>query len=382
MTKLPTVVFTDRYLNPVADPLDTWSEVDVTLRFNEPGNGSFKMPASARNMAALQAAHRVQVVRDGSVFLGGPIEQTGPYNWSAEGGGPGDISVHFADDSALIANKVTYPDPTSIATEQTAESHWQLTSYGEDIMRRLVNENCGPGALPFRQVPQLALGDLQSLGLVATITSRFEPMGEALRRTALAGGGLGYHVRQVGRTLYFEVYQPEDKSASVRFSRNLGNLRAFSYELASPIVTSAIVAGQGEGTARTIREITDSTAEANWWRSEKFIDQRQTDVLDELDQAGAEAIAEAGEQVRLSTITIDTPDQQYGVHYGLGDVVAIELTQGFQITDVVRAVHFQCSPRSGEVITATIGSQDATRDPEWLKSVRSLARRLGQIERQ
>jgi hypothetical protein len=382
MTTLPTLLFTDRYLNPVADPLETWSEIDVMLRFNEPGSGTFKMPASTRNMAALQLAHRVQVVREGSVFIGGPVEKNGPFNWSASGGGPGEVQVYFADDSAMIANKVTYPDPTSIATEQTAESHWALTSYGEDVMRKLVDANAGPGSLPFRRVPQLALGALQSLGLVATITSRFEPLGEALRRTALAGGGLGYQVRQVGRTLYFEVYQPTDKSASVRFSRDLGNLRAFSYELESPTVTSVIVAGQGEGTLRTIREITDSGAETAWWRSERFLDQRQTDIVEELDQAGAEALGEGGEQVRLSTITIDTPDQTYGEHYGLGDVVGIELTDNFQITEVVRAVHYQCSPRSGEVITATIGSQDATRDPEWLKTARSLARRLGQLERQ
>lgn len=378
-----TILVTDRNLIPVGDPIAVWSDLEVVGRFNEPSSGSFKMPATAANLTLLAGGNRVLVLRDNEEFVAGPFERPfGPYTWDAEKGGPGEVTVHFADDSALIAGRVTYPEAEAVATDQTAVEAWTAVGInGEEVMRLLVDLNAGPGALLERRIPKLVLGPLASVGGLVTITSRFEPLGDALRRVALAAGGLGYRTRQAGQNIEFQVFGPLDLSGTVRFSRGLGNLRSLTYEVEAPTVTAAIVAGQGEGTARTIREVTDPAAIAEWWRLEKFIDQRQTNETAELDAAGAEAVTDGGQRIKISTVTVDTDDQKYGIHYGLGDQVAVEYVPGLQRTDVVRGVQFQASAETGELVTALIGSQEASGDPAWLKVGRDLARRLGILER-
>lgn len=379
-----TLLVTDRNLAPVGDPISTWTNLDIVGRFNEPISGSFNAPADTDLMAQLQPGNRIVVVRDGAVFTAGPIEKPGPFQWEAGGGdngGRGKVTVHFADDSALVAGKLAYPDPARDATTQTTATSWTMTASAEAVMRALVNVNAGPGALAYRRVPQLVLGALAGIGSTITLTLRYDPLGDALRSAAIAGGGLGYRVAQIGTTIEFQVYAPVDRSAHVRFSRELGNLRSLTFDPEAPTVTAAIVAGQGEGTARQIREVTDATAIASWWRLEAFVDQRQTAVLAELDAAGREALASGGEQAKLTTVTIDTVDQRYGRDYVLGDIVAVELWPGAEVADVVRGFHFQANPKSGEVMTAVIGSQEATRDPRWLAVGRDLYRRIGRLER-
>lgn len=42
-----TILMTDRNLTVVGDPIDGWTEVDITLRFNEPATGTFTAPRTA-----------------------------------------------------------------------------------------------------------------------------------------------------------------------------------------------------------------------------------------------------------------------------------------------------------------------------------------------
>lgn len=379
------ILFTDRNLVPVGHPLVSWTDLDIVGRFNEPGSGTFKTAARPEVIDQAAPGNRVVVIRDGQEFISGPIEKPGPYQWSVnEGGvaGDGDLSITFAEDDALMAGRVTYPDPTAASTAQTVVPHYTATGVNaEVVMRALVNLNAGPGALTARRIPGLALGTLAGVGSNVTISTRFEPLGDCLRRVALAGGGLGYRTRQVNGQILFEVYAPADKTKQVRFSRSLGNLRSLSYEPEGPTATTVIVGGPGELVARTIRERTNATDEAAWWRVETFTDQTQTSVTAELDAAGDQVLAENGEQVRLSTVTVDTLTQRYGVHYDLGDLVSVELYPGVEIAQVVRGFHLQADPEGGELITALIGSQEASHDPAWVKVGRDLARRLGRLER-
>jgi hypothetical protein len=379
------ILITDRNLVPVGDPLTTWQSLDIVGRFNEPGSGSFNTAATPQVLEQLQPGNRVLIIRDGVEFIAGPIEKPGPYQWSIEDGenaGYGSIGVSFAEDDALIASRVSYPDPTVAATAQTVVDYYTATAVNaEVVMRDLVNRNAGPGALVARRIPHLALGSLASVGSNVTITSRWEALGDLLRRVALAGGGLGYRTRQSGSQILFEVFQPTDKSRQIRFSRGLGNLRSVTYEPEAPSATAVIVGGQGDLSARVIREVVDSAGVASWWRLEKFLDQTQTDVTAELDQAGTDALTENGESVRLATVTVDTPTQRYGQHYGLGDLVSVEYIPGVEQAQVVRQFHLQASPDSGELVTVLIGSQDASRDPAIVRLGHDLDRRLSRLER-
>ncbi|MFB6392640.1 siphovirus ReqiPepy6 Gp37-like family protein [Polymorphospora lycopeni] len=382
-----TLLVTDRNLNVVGDPIIGWTDLDVTLRFNEPASGNFSAPAYLPLMQQIRGGgYRIIVIRDGQVFCAGPIEKRGPEKWSVDGqdSNPGTITVSFSDDLALAVARATYPDPSQPATAQTSVARWTASGSAETILRSLFNLNAGPGALAARRVPKLVLGPVAGVGSNIVLGTRFEPLGDAARTAALAGGGLGFRTQQVGQQVELQVYGPTDRSRSVRFSRGLGNLREYEYDETAATVTAAIVGGKDEGTSRVIVERLNAAAIADGWRLEAFKDQRQSDDdagdTTELDQAGDEALAEGAQTARLSAVTIDVPTQRYGVHYGLGDIVSIELTSGVEVTDVVRAVQLKATPETGELVSALIGSQEASSDPLWLTYTRDIARRLARLE--
>src|SRR5690606_1572440 len=69
-----TLLVTDQDLNIIGDPLDGWTNLDCTKRFNEPGSGTVELPASPEAMEILQPGHRLVVMRDGQVWMAGPME--------------------------------------------------------------------------------------------------------------------------------------------------------------------------------------------------------------------------------------------------------------------------------------------------------------------
>lgn len=376
------VLITDKNLTVVGDPIVCWTQLDITLRFNEPGSGLLITPGYPWLIAQVAAGNRVVVVRDGSVLISGPMEK-----WQhersddGENAGDGKLTVTFADDFALIAARCTYPNPAQTPDTQTSD-FWTFTGNAEAALRALVNLNAGPGALVARRVPQLALGTLASVGSSVTVNAtRMQPLGEVARKIAEVGGGLGFRARQSGTQILFEVYQPPDKSGEVRFGFGLGNMRYISYEVTAPTVTAAIVGGQGEGSDRFMTERLNAGEISTWGRFERLTSRPGSKPLAELQDDGDIALIEGAATNRLATNVADTPDQRYGTHYVLGDIVSLESWPGQQVTDLVRTVHFQVYATAGEYVSATVGNQAALTDPVWVRRMREIDERLGRIER-
>lgn len=387
-----TLLVTDRNLNIVGDPIANWSSVDATIKWNEPGSGTLVAPASRALQQQVAGGRRIVVIRNpvpalgypGEIFIAGPVEHVGEaWSITGENAGPGKMTIDFADDLASMVGRITYPNPAQPSTAQTIARYLQ-TGNAELAMRALINLNCGPGALANRRVPKLILGDPKGITGNVSISTRFEPIGDTLRSAGLAAGGLGFRLRQVGQNLVADIYEPRDLSNQVRFSRGLGNLREYSYNLTTPTTTTAIVGGQDEGADRLIVERTDPTTEAEFGRYEVFVDQRQSDDApgdtSELDQAGDEAIAKGAPTAKLVAVTVDTPTQRFGVHYGLSDLVGVELATGVEVLDLVRAVNLTATPGGGELVSPLVGSQEASSDPLWVAFVRDLAGRLARLE--
>ncbi|MFI7069545.1 siphovirus ReqiPepy6 Gp37-like family protein [Micromonospora sediminicola] len=385
-----TVLVTGRDLSVIGDPIAHWTDLDVTLRFNEPDSGTLTAPADALTVDQLAPGNRLVVMRNpapalgypGEIVAAGPIEDV-DHAWSIDGEpGPGSTSVSFASDLASVVAEIAYPDPAKAITAQATARRKFTATNAEAVMRALVSENVGPTALAARRIPGLALGPLAGVGGNVTAGFRVDPLGDALRAVALAGGGLGFRTRQasVGAGILFEVYQPRDLRGQVRFSRGLRNLLGYRYALGAPTASVAIVGdGSGEGTLRKFYERSSSAA-ASWGRTVAFVDRRDTADAAEIDQALTEALAEGGASAQLETTTVDTATQRYGVHYGLGDLVSVELNTGVVVADVVRSVNISATPNGGETTTAFIGTQSASTDPAYVRHLRNIARRLGRLE--
>jgi hypothetical protein len=380
-----TLLITDNDLAVQGDPLTGWTNLDATLKFNEPAAGTVTLPAYPEVMAQLQPGNRLLVIRDGSIWCAGPMEEPTDYSWSVDDArGVGEVTVNFSDDLATIAGYITWPEPSLSWAGQHGDTWRTFTATNaETIIRTLVNENCGPGARSDRKIPNLVLDTVAGAGTSTGIQTRFEPVLDACRRAATAGGAIGFRTRQDGTQIKFGCYTPADLTATARFSVGLGNLRGVQYSQSAPTATHALVAGTetAGSSIRTYVEVADTAAAAAWWRVEKYVDGgAENDTTGELTSAGTSEIAEGAAPVTLATVTVDTDDLKAGRDYGLGDRVAIALPHGLQVTDIVRSIHLQATPGSGEQVASVIGSQDATNDPQMVRLIRTLGRRLGRLE--
>ncbi len=377
-----TILITDQDLVPVGDPITTWTQIDITLRFNEPGSGLFRAPGYSWIRDQLVPGHRVVVIRDGEVLISGPIEK---WIWErsddGDNAGAGQLTVNFADFLSLVVARLTYPDP-ALAPEAQTGDHWTYNDLAEHALRTLAEWSAGPSALELRRVPRLQLGAFAGVGgSVTAVAERMEPVGDVMRRVAVDGGNLGFRCRQVDRDVLFEVYEPPDLSDSVVFAFGHGSLKYVGYEVNSPTATNVVVGGQGEGADRYVMGVDNLAAQYAWDRRETLVNRPGNDPTADLLAAAAEALRDGAETSRVASSTGDTPYLRFREHYDVGTKVSVETWPGSMISDLVVTVHIQVYPTSGEVVASTVGSQAAKSDPIWVQRLRKMDRRLAYLER-
>lgn len=380
-----TLLVTDRNLVVQGDPLSGWTDLTCDLNFNQPASGQVTLPAYPETIAQLQPGNRLVVIRDNTIWCAGPLETPQAVTWDLDSNAePGTVTVSFTDDLARVAGYLTYQNPAVAFSAQDADGSVVRSitaTNAETIIRTLVNENCGPGALVARRIEQLVLDSVAGVGSSTSISTRFEALLDVCR-TVAAKDGLGFRTRQIGSQIKFGVYLPTDRTATARFSKDLGNLRSVSYSLTAPLATSELVQGGDPSTATGVYVEVDSGAAADWYRIEKLQD--QTGVIDdadgELTQAGTAAFADDNPQSSLATVTVDTDDLKAGRDFGLGDKVTVVLPTGLEVADTVRTISLAATPDTGEVVTSVIGNQDQTTVSYALKTVRELGRRIARLE--
>ena len=381
-----TLLVTDRNLNVLGDPLSDWSNLEASLNFNEPAAGAVTLPAYPATMQLLVPGNRLVVIRDGDIWCAGPMEVPDSFEWDLDSNAdPGVVTCQFSDDLARVAGYLTYPDPTHVFSAQDPDGTVVRTissTSAEVIIRTLVNENCGPGALAARRIEQLVLDTVAGVGSTTAISTRFEALLD-VARTLAAPDALGFRTRQVGTEIRFGVYAPVDRTRTARFSAELGNLRSVSRARTAPLATSELVQGGDPSSAAGVYVEVTSGAAATWYRVEKLQDQTGVadDVEGELTQAGTTALVDDGVQVALSTVTVDTDQLKAGRDYGLGDRVTVVLPRtGEEVADVVRTITLQAEPDTGEVVTSVIGTGTQTTASAATRTLRELGRKVARLE--
>lgn len=366
-----------------------WRTINLGPRSKQAGTGSFTALADAALMVALTIPEvRAVVVRepDGDasyIEMAGPVENVElDYQAGIDGtDGPGTVQVTFSDDLSSLAYRLVYPDPTEPADDQPVTKYTITTTNAEDAARALVNLNAGPGALTARKYAELALGADHGVGTsISTSFVRSVTLMDALRSVLLLGGNLGMRATQDDDTVRFEVYEPQDRSATVWFSRALGNIRDLKFTWAAPTATVAVAGDDQAGVDRIVVERSNSAAlSAGWRRKELWVDARSAANLAEVQQAADEALADTGPTVKVSVTAVETPSQRYRANFGIDDTVSVEVYDGFVIQEIVRGVDITVTPDAGEVITPLIGVEDTDIDLKAAEITR-LKRRLAQIE--
>lgn len=319
----------DQYLNRVAE-IDDYTSLEFIPRFNAVGSWVLDLPTDSKAAKRItEDKAGIIVVKDGQTLFSGPV-RTRNRKWNSN---QDTITVSGYDDNVSLM-QLAYSVPSGNFSLQDYDVR---TGKAETIMKQYVDVNIGTSALPQRKL--LALEVDKGLGNMVTGRARFHTLLEILQKLALSGGGLGFRVVQVNKTLEFQVYQPTDKTKSVFFSPLLGNLADFEYTHEHPETNYVIVGGGGEGKNRILLERGDSGSITKYGRYETFIDRRDTTDLNELYQAMDEELAEKAHKASLSITPIDLPNLSFGKQYNLGDKVSVVLTQPTEKV-TVETLHF------------------------------------------
>lgn len=328
-------------------------DLTLTLRFNRTSAWVLNLSALSPAAALLGRTDGLIIERDGQPLLSGPVVT----RERVLADGRTTLTVSGVDDSGWLERRLALPVTTG--PPYTAAEYDDKSGPAETVLRHFVDRNLGPGAAVARRLPALALAaDLGRGGSVRGL-GRFHPLQELLQPLALAGGDLGYRIVQVGDGLEFQVYEPNDRTGTAVFSRELGNLAGFTYRESAPIADYVYVAGQGEGTAR---EVVEGGTQADidvYGRIELFKDRRDVADTPTLTQALNETLAESVPPTSLSISPVDTEAVAYGSEYVLGDRVKV-IVDGEPISDVVREVALTYTADRAETLTPVIGTPGAT----------------------
>lgn len=359
--------------------IDEYASLKLNLKFNEPSKWELVADTDSPFVPSLDASMGIVVERDGTVILSGPVEET-EEQWDTNGHV---MTVFGSDDSIWLSRRIVFPS----AWPFTGAAYDTNTATASTNLFYYVNKNAGPSADADRQVPGLVMGTDNSLGSSVRGRGRLQPLNDLLKQLALSGGDLRYQIVQVGSTLEFQVYDPEDLTASVQFSKAFGNLSSFTYERVGPSVNYVYIGGGGTGTGRTFRRGNDSPSVAEWGLIEDFRDARDTTDNTELDERITETLAEGSETTSLGITPIDTAAVTYGTDYNLGDRVRVVTPSNVIIEDAIRELTLTYKPGggegAGEVIEPVVGTPGATRPrvPKIFKKRKYHEKRTKNLER-
>lgn len=351
-------------------------------RFNNVGAWSVTLPYGHVLADALRTpgAGIIVTLPDGKV-INGPMQSARleqklddpEGNWIIEG---------FTD-SVVLADLLAYPLPSTADVTAQTVSHDIRTGPAETVIKQYVDANLVSGPV-VRQVAGLTVETDAGRGSVVTGSARFEKLQDLLYPLAQTGG-IGYTVDQVGTGLVFKVYEPVDRTSTIRMDLQNGKLSSAEYAYARPKMTRAIVGGAGEAVERLFYEGTNAdslSAETVWGRRiESFVDDRGSDIQEELVHAADGALADDGKTiVNLTVIPSDDINMRYGFDWGLGDKVTVVVGET-EASAVVYSVGISVEA-DGVRVSAEVGTPSPlTIESKLISAAESAQTRISNLER-
>lgn len=306
----------------------------------------------------------------------------------------GTFTFSGVTDEVLLQGARAFPNPNIGDPQASSQSRTNDTRTGttESLLRAYVAWNIsgrGGSQGPAERIRGLRkylglVGSNQNRGLTQQKSPRFQNLLELLQEIVAYDPSLGFRIVQVGSTLEFQVLDARDRRAFVRFDVENGTIVSEEVQTGGPIVTDAIVAGQGEGKDRTIvrRQTPEAIAAESEWGVvfEEFIDQRDTDDLGELQQSGDERLQEGQGGTAVKMVPSDDTTMQVNVDWRQGDVVTT-VVSGQETVARVTEVAYSVTA-SGVMAGAALGdvSGFTQKDAESSK-VQSIDSRVSNLER-
>ena len=339
-------------------PTDGLATFKATLKFNNVGSWEISIPEVSKAADLLRTPGAGLICTNnvtGQVLFSGPT--VAAVNEKQAGVPFGVWAIRGATDGIILGEHLCYPTPSTADVTLQTSAYDVATGVASTVMYGYVQRNIGSSAPAARKITGLSLAADAGLGSTVTGSARFDNLGEYLTTLAtVSTPQLGFDVKQSGSGIQFSVYQPSDKTATVRMDTANGTLQKTTYGYGYGS-TRAIVAGQGVGTARTFQEVTTSAstaAESTWSRRvEKFVDQRNTNDATQLSQAGLDELASGGTITSLSVVPSSDTTMAVFKDWGLGDKVSV-VVGSQQVSATVSAITLAIGT-DGLRVGATVG---------------------------
>ncbi|MEU7905894.1 siphovirus ReqiPepy6 Gp37-like family protein [Actinoplanes sp. NPDC049118] len=365
-------------------------ELDLQVQdvFNNVGTWTLRLAAEHPLAGALRTPGAGLIITGpDDVLMTGPVVE--PRNEATATGTAGTVTISGVTDTVLLADVLAYPQPSNgDPTTQTIANDVR-TGPAETLMHQFVNANIGPAA-PIARRPagtllaKIAMGANGGRGPQTAKSARFPVLGNLLAELASVGN-LGFRMVQRGTSIIFETYEVRDRSDLIRLDIANSTLAGHKVAISPPGVTRVLVAGQDEGVRRRFVLRTNAAAQAaevEWGRRiEKFLDQRNTGVVAELEQAGDEALADSGfSTLAVQVVPMEDSAMPYGTTWGMGDKVAV-VVEGQELATTVSGFVLKANS-DGFRVGAVLG--DATGfDPQAAlsKRVSTVETRVSSLER-
>lgn len=332
--------------------VDTATSIIWTSRYRQCGDFEIYVSASSAMLDLLQEDRLVVRPDDDMV---GIIEQI-------------QTGTDVEDGDYIIA---TGRCLASILSRRIIWDQTTIDGTAENGVRKLITDACISPDIQERKIDRLALDAAN--GWTETIQTQYTGANllEAVEEIC-AAKSYGFRVtRGTGKQYLFQLYKGVDRSAGqqenarVIFSEDYENLRSTRYTLDKNEYKSvALVAGEGEGTARRRTIVERSVDNSGLHRREMFVDARDVSSNDgEISEADYIAqLADRGEMALSEAPIVQSmegsiePDIMfiYKQDYFLGDIVTVINKHGVQVdTRVLEVV--EAWDADGYTVTPTFG---------------------------
>jgi hypothetical protein len=272
---------------------------------------------------------RLKVSFKGEHLISGPVTT----DELVTDGASGLYTVTVEDDFRVLREILGWPVPTAAITAQNTAEYRTYTGNAETIIKSAVSEN----GVTRMAVPGLTVAANLNRGATVPggVPFRMHPLADKLF-PAIEDAGLGVTVQQNGTSLVLDVYAPQT------FPRTLSvkgrTLQQATMTRTRPTASRAVIGGQGEGTARNFRQLTDTARETLYgMKAETFADARDDNTAAVMDARGQEVLTETGPKNGVSLTLAGTGIFQYGPGgFHVGDRVPVDIGNGVVITEVIR----------------------------------------------
>jgi microcystin-dependent protein len=372
-------VFIRDQLFRIIDELTDWIELSFVIRFNAVGTWRLRLHSNSVSARLIGRNCGIVVKRDNITIFSGQVSSE--WAWSAK-----EFTCAGRDDNAFL-EMLGRPVPSQ-NTGPWGVEYFVQTAQATTAMRTLVEQNMGALAPSMWRIPNFTTGDDPHLGGTVTLRVRFDPIITILQEVAVAPitGGLRFRVLQsdvLQNKVTFHVSQPVDRSASAKFSTDLGTASDFSYVYQQPEGNYFYVAGgDALGRNRTILEGGDAASIAEVGRRiGRWIDRRGVTSPAELQQSLAEALAGAVSSVRVTITPFSLPSLQWGTHWDVGDLAVFSSSQSGTITDLVRELEVSLDPRRGAILTPMIGEPNTGNDDQMATYINAVRNRVEYLQK-